>query len=634
MTRQAETSVDRAGPRLARRPRVLRTSRADPVAPRADRLSLGISRSASVPVACRSGVVRSVAHWAGNRATPLAIQRWSADEHKRLGDVTGLRVDIGDGVELTFGQVVALAGDEFGSLDDLMAATRTGEGRARIRAHLERAGLPGPVRGTLPAPATKAEQEKQAGQATSEYVALAADNSSHFAGGGTAVEEWLRHHFQAVDQAMKAGLAADEGLLNRARLTEAFGAHFLTDAFSSGHIRVPRQAITDYYVGDLAPKVYDHLVAFVTDHLIDGVNDQVYRQQPWYLKPLRGERLRRIQNAVRPMVTNAIASAGGRAKVAKVLGLALAGIVAGAMHDAENRDGLMVVSKVHPDPWKAFGDNRLDADPKHKAQVEAALKASVTDLASAYAIGQEQHQDLYNLPEPTSVPTTVYFELGQWTATPATTAAVESLALYCRYHPETNVALTGHTDPLGSDADNEALGAGRAAAVYDILVANGVGPDRITMQSYGEKALVTRNPRYYARNRRVEISLGSDPGRAAAGETPEDIGARQVQQKLTAQVGPPYAAEDHFPRAAPGLNAELPDWHWGSIKDPLRTEMQNWIVGYLRHFRGDILARPELAPRTVEGYLVEPQVIVRDLLATVERDPIGFLGQALGTSAD
>lgn len=49
-------------------------------------------------------------------SSPEILQRWGSGEHMELGDITGETIDIGGGVELTFGQVVALAGDEFGSL--------------------------------------------------------------------------------------------------------------------------------------------------------------------------------------------------------------------------------------------------------------------------------------------------------------------------------------------------------------------------------------------------------------------------------------------------------------------------------------------------------------------------------------
>lgn len=65
------------------------------------------------------------------------IARFVGSEHAELGDTTNATIDLGDGVELTWGQVVAIAGDEYGTVEELEAATRTPEGKAKLRAALE-----------------------------------------------------------------------------------------------------------------------------------------------------------------------------------------------------------------------------------------------------------------------------------------------------------------------------------------------------------------------------------------------------------------------------------------------------------------------------------------------------------------
>jgi len=66
------------------------------------------------------------------------------------------------------------------------------------------------------------------------YLALARKNGSHF-----AVENrkaWLDHHNQAIALAKQAGQSGDAEQLNQALFIEAAGEHFLTDAFSAGHL--------------------------------------------------------------------------------------------------------------------------------------------------------------------------------------------------------------------------------------------------------------------------------------------------------------------------------------------------------------------------------------------------------------
>ena len=62
--------------------------------------------------------------------------------------------------------------------------------------------------------------------------------------------------------------------------------------------------------------------------------------------------------------------------------------------------------------------------------------------------------------------------------------------------------ISGHTDPVGSDAFNMELSQRRAEAVGAFLRQNGVAADRIETQGLGETALVSDD---HAKNRRVEF---------------------------------------------------------------------------------------------------------------------------------
>lgn len=81
------------------------------------------------------------------------------------------------------------------------------------------------------------------------FLVLATKNTSHFAGHN--LEAYLKSHAEAIQTAVKAHSATDDQekqkLWNLAKLQSAFADHFLTDSFSAGHMRVPRQEITDYF---------------------------------------------------------------------------------------------------------------------------------------------------------------------------------------------------------------------------------------------------------------------------------------------------------------------------------------------------------------------------------------------------
>lgn len=86
---------------------------------------------------------------------------------------------------------------------------------------------------------------------TRRYLALASQNVCHFGhpydeARNEALRLYRRYHERALVLARKAQVA-DIGHrdFEQAIVIEAFGCHFLTDLFASGHMRVPRRALMD-----------------------------------------------------------------------------------------------------------------------------------------------------------------------------------------------------------------------------------------------------------------------------------------------------------------------------------------------------------------------------------------------------
>lgn len=107
--------------------------------------------------------------------------------------------------------------------------------------------------------------------------------------------------------------------------------------------------------------------------------------------------------------------------------------------------------------------------------------------------------------------TDVLFDFGQANLKPE--AQVELLAVVAdlrRRFPEGDITVDGHTDSVGSDADNQALSERRAQAVSDFLTSQGIDSGRITVTGYGEKVPVEPetgdDPEAQAKNRRVVIT--------------------------------------------------------------------------------------------------------------------------------
>lgn len=87
------------------------------------------------------------------------------------------------------------------------------------------------------------------------------------------------------------------------------------------------------------------------------------------------------------------------------------------------------------------------------------------------------------------------------------------LAELVKRHPDRRFNVEGHTDDVPIDTarygSNWELGAARAVAVVEALVAQGVPPERLAATSYGETQPLTQNGSTDGReiNRRVEISF-------------------------------------------------------------------------------------------------------------------------------
>ena len=71
------------------------------------------------------------------------------------------------------------------------------------------------------------------------------------------------------------------------------------------------------------------------------------------------------------------------------------------------------------------------------------------------------------------------------------------------------IEISGHTDNVGKEADNQLLSQNRAKSVVDYLVAQGIGLTRIQYKGYGSLQAVGKNDTENNRalNRRVELKI-------------------------------------------------------------------------------------------------------------------------------
>ncbi len=91
----------------------------------------------------------------------------------------------------------------------------------------------------------------------------------------------------------------------------------------------------------------------------------------------------------------------------------------------------------------------------------------------------------------------------------ASEPALNELFQYLSQNTEINIRIIGHTDNVGSDAANQRLSEGRAAAVREDLIERGIAPERLQAEGRGESQPVDTNDTEEGRqnNRRVEIEI-------------------------------------------------------------------------------------------------------------------------------
>jgi hypothetical protein len=290
--------------------------------------------------------------------------------------------------------MIALAGDHFGTYFEMKDLSKTIDGRRRLAwarwyaLDLPKANEPGDPQNA------KAWQDAKA-WVMEKYYKLAAENIPHFLGGGTALQTYMDWHSKAMTDAFMSGESGNTKLLREAVSKEAFALHFLTDAFSAGHVRTPRADLRAWYGKNFpgsSAKFIEYMARFMFNNL-----DQRGLMPPlaWWLGWLTREE---IGSRVRTLGGEAVAS------------FSLGDIVSLAIHDMDNR-GLNVVSELDQNghrviggfKWTAVGDGHLNtigkatigAAPSRpvspattKFMAKKAVRASYDEINKVYAAGK------------------------------------------------------------------------------------------------------------------------------------------------------------------------------------------------------------------------------------------------------
>lgn len=140
---------------------------------------------------------------------------------------------------------------------------------------------------------------------------------------------------------------------------------------------------------------------------------------------------------------------------------------------------------------------------KQQAELNQELKGSGVEV--------ERQGDTINL----NMPGGITFDTGKANIKPNFNPVLNDIANIMSKYPETKIEVQGHTDNVGSNADNLQLSQLRAQSVSSALSSQGVDSSRVKSVGYGESMPAATNDTAAGRetNRRVEIKIIPNPSK-------------------------------------------------------------------------------------------------------------------------
>lgn len=124
--------------------------------------------------------------------------------------------------------------------------------------------------------------------------------------------------------------------------------------------------------------------------------------------------------------------------------------------------------------------------------------------------GIEAFRDPSTIPQLAGIFRPIYFEYdSSLVKGPENLQTVHMIADFLRYHPNVYLFVEGHTDERGPQAYNLALGSRRSNAVRNLLISEGISPDRLFTISYGKErpVILEHHEEGWSRNRRAEFKI-------------------------------------------------------------------------------------------------------------------------------
>jgi outer membrane protein OmpA-like peptidoglycan-associated protein len=103
----------------------------------------------------------------------------------------------------------------------------------------------------------------------------------------------------------------------------------------------------------------------------------------------------------------------------------------------------------------------------------------------------------------------IFFDVNKFDLKPESQVELDKLVQLLNDNPTLKVEISGHTDNVGTPADNLILSNNRAKSVVNYLVSKGIAADRLSYKGYGETKPVADNKTEEGRamNRRTEMKV-------------------------------------------------------------------------------------------------------------------------------
>jgi len=293
-----------------------------------------------------------------------------------------------NGVELEYGVAIAM-GDLFESPAQMASASPDELRELNVLIQRERAS------GKL------VSTEEWMKATRGRYLSLAEKNVSHFAPSNRAIApptgvgavagdhktEWEKYHRFALE-------TSQAGDKDKALMINAYGDHFLTDAFSAGHL-INKPDTMELFKGQIKKKstAPDADLDAPSTAFFDAVAKKAFTGD--VAKVFSKYKTVKKHWGIRPDINSADRFSSLLQGVYDKMPDLVANPVAKAVHDSLNAvPGGIPVENMRGDKWSLSGDAHLNAETK-KVALQAVAQSQV-NLASAYKLtGPSNYPDLF-----------------------------------------------------------------------------------------------------------------------------------------------------------------------------------------------------------------------------------------------